>query len=76
MSSYEGLNLPAICLGSNQVWISLREAEKFNTRTNIKKAIGAGHIRIKEDIDGTPRTRKNQSYKCLLWDVLRMADIH
>lgn len=76
ISSVDGLlNVPAIKVAASKVYISLREAEKFNTRTKIMKLIGEGKIRLKSDIDNSRRTRQNASYKCLLWDVLRQAII-
>ena len=75
LQSKAELNIPAIMIASSQVFISLREAEKFLSREGIKKAIGQGKIRLYEDMKGLKRTRKNQSYKCCLWDVLKTANI-
>lgn len=76
LSKVDGLlNVPAIKVAASQVYISLREAEKFNTRSKIMRLIGEGKIRLKSDIDNSKRKRQNSSYKCLLWDVLRQAII-
>lgn len=62
-------SLLSIKMASERVTIGLRDSEKFSTRSDIKRRIGQGQIRMSQE----ERKRANKCYDINLWDVIKIC---